>query len=179
MAIDDLTEILPMPPGIPVAGSAYWVKAETELGSRLPEDYKAFVDGYGPGRIAEFIGIYSPFTYNVHANLISQAAVQLGALRQLETDFGEVCPYPLFPLPGGLLPFGQTDNGDGLYWLTTGEPDDWSVVIGESRGPRFEPHQCGMAAFLAELLTGRRSSAFFPDDDLPWKPCFEPLRDAH
>jgi hypothetical protein len=29
-----------------------------------------------------------------------------------------------------VLPLGRTDNGDELYWVTDGDPDDWPVALG-------------------------------------------------
>lgn len=32
-------------------------------------------------------------------------------------SYDEVIPYEPYPIPGGILPFDRTDNGDVLFWI--------------------------------------------------------------
>lgn len=32
----------------------------------------------------------------------------------------------------------MTDNGDTLYFITEGEPDDWPTLLKDARAPEFE-----------------------------------------
>ena len=128
----------------------------------LPPDYKGFIDRYGLGRIAEFVSIFTPFSGNRHANLGQQAQVQSEALRELGDMLGALPTFPMFPAPAGLLSFGGTDNGDILFWRTEGRPQDWSIVIGEARGPVREIHAGPMTALLADYLAGRIATDIMP-----------------
>jgi hypothetical protein len=108
-------------------------------------------------------------------NLLNQIPRQLSALRDLINDFGEVIPFSLYPEREGLLPVGLTDNGDVLYWLMRGEPDQWSVVLNESRGPKYETFAGSLSSFLTESLTGRVKFKIFPDNAFKQKARFETL----
>ena len=87
----------------------------------------------------------------------------MNALRAIKEDFGEEeVPYPLYPDPGGLFPWAVSDNGDVLYWLTRGSPDEWEIVVNESRGPQFEGFKEPMTYFLAKLISGEIVSEILP-----------------
>lgn len=137
-----------------------WNTTEMRL-KRLPGDYKRFVNHFGSGKISNFIWIMNPASKNLHLNLLDEINPILRALRKLR-ESGEPCPYPIYPEPRGLLPFGKTDNGDALYWLTSGEPERWPIVINAARDPTYERFQCNMTDFLAGILTRRISCSIFP-----------------
>src|SRR5258708_11837030 len=59
----------------------------------------------------------------------------LEAFAPLWDDCPEDFTYPLFPEPGGQLPWASTGDGDQLCWLTGGEPDNWPAVEWNIRDP--------------------------------------------
>ena len=61
-----------------------------------------------------------------------------------------------------MLPLGRTDNGDELYWVTDGHPDDWPVALVESRAALQELHAMPVTGFLAALAANQLASASFP-----------------
>lgn len=139
-----------------------WSKIEALLGISLPEDYKEFTSLYGTGRIDNFLWVFNPSSQNENINLATQVRVQLGALSDLQT-FGEVLPYKLYPEPDGIFPFGITENGDVLYWKTTGQPEAWSVLVNEARSPEWETFSMTMTEFLLEVLNRRIRPSAFPN----------------
>ena len=173
MSVEQLSDLVRPPELPPFIETSGWAPVEADLGTPLPSDYKAFVERYGPGRLGGFISAFVPTTRFPNLDLVTQAKRQLAALRELR-DGGEPCPYSLFPESDGLLPFAGTDNGDILHWLTAGTPEEWSVVVNDSRSPRYELHSCGMTSFLAGVLAGERRCAIFPRS-FPGKPTFEPI----
>lgn len=151
------------PPVNRAAAEVYeWLDVERRIGTPLPSDYKAFIDRYGLGKLGDFIVVFTPSDQSPHVNLGIQIRQKLDTLKQLASEWGEELPYPLYPAPGGLLPFGATDNGDVLYWLTSGSPDRWTVVVNEARGPDYDHHYCSMTTFLAEVISGQRRCRIFP-----------------
>ncbi|MGW9122737.1 hypothetical protein ACWGRV_40175 [Streptomyces sp. NPDC055663] len=52
-----------------------------------------------------------------------------------------------------------------LYWLMRPEvePDNWTVMFNEGRGPLWEQHDSSCAAFLLAILTGEADTEYFPD----------------
>jgi hypothetical protein len=176
MSIERLLEILTPPPApaeAPPGGA--WAEVEGHVGSPLPDDYKAFVERFGTGRIDNFIWVFNPFSKNRHVNLVEQVEVRLDALKVLRDEFDEELPYKLYPEPSGLLPFAATDNGDVLHWKTDGPPNDWTVVVNESRAPEYEEFDTGMTGFLSDILTRARACRIFPSSFPGQSPTFEPV----
>jgi hypothetical protein len=138
-----------------------WEEVVNRLSLPLPTDYRKYIELYGTGRIDKFLWILNPFSVNANLNLFEKVRVELDALRELQAS-GEFLPYPLFPEKGGLLPFGITDNGDVLHWLTRGAPDEWQVVVNESRAPEYEEFRLGLADFLAQILSRSAICRIFP-----------------
>src|SRR5258708_2836859 len=150
MKIDELIRIMP-PPVAPIEiRGVPWSSVERQIGTPLPTDFKHFIDHYGTGHIDKFMSILNPFSINRNVNLIFKIPVKLNALRTLRDHYGEKCSYSFFPDAGGLLPVAITDNGDVIYWLTAGPPDDWDVVVNESRGPEYQRFECGLTEFLVK-----------------------------
>ena len=92
--------------------------------------------------------------------------------RDLKAAYPQWFPYDLWPSPGGLLPFGNTTNGDVLYWRTRGTPNKWTVVIEGPSTHQFEEFPISTTAFLHALLSKSRQTPLFPE---VWiKPVFRP-----
>lgn len=125
-AMDDLTRLIPAPKQpVDTGDEQNWSNMEEKIGISLPTNYKNYISTYGSGQIGRFLWIYNPFSNNKNINLLAQSDIVLDALRTIKAEHGEsVCPYPIFPEKDGLLPFGRTDNGDDLFWLTKGNPEE-------------------------------------------------------
>lgn len=148
-----------------------WRDAERRLGTSLPADYRKYVSVYGTAGFGASIWIFTPTAKNSYFNLVDQAERLLAADRQMRDFVGrDEFRLRLFPELGGLLPFGNTSNGDVLYWETIGEPDDWSVCVRESRDVTCERFALSMSAFLDGVLTGRVKGRAFPDGFPPSRP---------
>ncbi|MBL8793852.1 MAG: SMI1/KNR4 family protein [Planctomycetia bacterium] len=163
-AIDNLHKLMP-PPAKPTDATGSWEQVERELDTRLPDDYKQFVQSYGSGNIGDMpLTIHNPFAPEPGLNLLQAAKGIVAAYKSLVDD-GYKMRYRLFPESGGLLPWGTTGNGDYLHWRTKGLPEQWSVVIwdcGLTKFRSFENMNC--VQFLTELISGRLKvfpSAFF------------------
>ena len=161
MCIEEILRVLPAP-ALPLQSTgSSWDEIESQIGSVLPDDYKQFVTYYGSGRIDNLLWIFNPFASNKHINFVKQIEVRLEALRFLIEKRSEH-PYPLFPNTGGLLPFGGTDNGDTLYWLTEGLANNWHIVINEARGPEYQRFKCGLGVLLPRILRRKDRCYIFP-----------------
>jgi hypothetical protein len=155
-------------PRRPKRTDIHWIAVQRRVGSVLPTDYKQFVEWYGVAYLGGFLCTFSPSASNPNVELPCQMGVRLSALSELKRNPGSsMCPYPLWFEPGGLLPWGGTDNGDTLYWKTAALPDAWSVVVGDGRSGSFEEHAMGMTDFLAAFMEGRLSSKEFPPGPYP------------
>lgn len=168
MTIHNLIKVVPPPAAPDEAYSGPWETIEADLGTALPQDYKDFVRIYGCGDFMEFLGIHVPVSWSPYVRLQSEVRVICDTLRHLED-----CPYPLWPEPGGLLPFGKTDFGDYLFWLPRGPPDAWGVVVWDRGMGEYEAFDCGLTDFLAGVATGDIDPMGFPEDMLPCDRLFE------
>lgn len=173
MSIDKLLGILPPPASPFEAFEGPWEAVEAELGTRLPEDYKAFVRAYGSGYFMEFLGVDVPRSRNPNVRLETNARVVGDVFRAMYDDDDDA-PYWFWPERRGLLPFGGTDNGDYLFWHMLGEPDSWRVVVWDRGMQEFEVFECGLTAFLAGLASGAILPEAFPEDFLLDEPTFTP-----
>jgi hypothetical protein len=174
MSIDKLTTVLP-PPANPVENRGDWAAVEKGLGTPLPRDYKDYIATYGTGSINDFISPCNPFSSNKNLSLQREIREQLEGLRGTREKFPDLWPIPLFPEEGGFLPWGKTDNGDVLHWVTEGAPDEWTVAVTAARDPEFEVHPFDMTEFLAKILTREIVCAVFPAKFPKGDPVFEPL----
>lgn len=159
-------ELLMPPPPVPYEApkGEDWFSVETKLNTHLPQDYKRFMERYGSGRIDEFLSILNPVSTNKYRNLFFQIEMQLNALKELREGGTEIVPFELFPVTGGLLPFGLTENEDVLYWQTVGHSDNWTVVVNEGRSPEWAMFQVGIVEFLCWILERQISCNIFQND---------------
>ena len=163
--LEQLRLLLP-PPAEPVEAAPLdgWAEVEAVLGTGLPDDFKAFTELYGSGKVDDFLYLFNPFAPGRDGNLIDEKDRVLAAYAQTRARFPQRLPLPPFPEEGGVLPLGRTDNGDELYWVTRGDPGDWPVALLESRAARQEVHQMPVTGFLAALAAGELATRILPDD---------------
>jgi hypothetical protein len=93
-----------------------WEALEAAMGLRLPTDYKAYITAYGSGMVNNCLDIPSPLRpgEDVRRWWTNWAEFYPDVAEYVHT------PYPVFPQPGGLLPFGTLRDVDILNWLTIG-----------------------------------------------------------
>ncbi|WP_309090647.1 SMI1/KNR4 family protein [Phenylobacterium sp.] len=173
VSIENLLKVVP-PPAEPFESyDGPWEPVETFFGTGgLPADYKEFVLLYGSGYFMEFLGVSVPRAWNENVRIATNAKIITRNFREHEPL--DPYPYGFWPDPGGLLPFGTTDNGDELFWLTEGAPDTWRVVVWDRGMQTFETFDCGLTDFLAGLATGTILPKAFPEDLLPCELLFQP-----
>jgi hypothetical protein len=74
-------------------------------------------------------------------------------------------PYPIFPEPGGLLPWASGPRLEQVFWLTADtDPDRWPVVLADAEFQRWGTHPGPAAAFLLDALEGRFDTGPFGFD---------------
>ena len=133
-----------------------WAAAEAALGVEFPADYKALAEHYGAGDICG-LATYVPGHPSPYADLLRLVEVKRDVLRYL-IERGIEQPYA----PEQLLPWGNDDSGNQLWWLMEG---DWPVVANEARGEGWERYD-GAVVMLIGLVTGRWESEFLTIEDI-------------
>ena len=140
---------------IPRDGSVHdprWQEVEESLSLRLPGCYKAMVDKFGASTWADFLHVLSPFDETLSLRRVGDRILQ--AERDSRSSFPAHYPLPLYPEPGGLLPWATTDNGDTLYFITKGEPHNWPTLLKDPRAPEFEVSFLPPALLVHHFVTG-------------------------
>lgn len=172
-AVKKLQSIVSPPQQVLHAGSPEkWEEARLALGLEFPGDFVSCVNTYGSGLFGGFLSLISPFESDVEGYL-SFIEMRLRSYRESHEEYPEDCPFPAYPEPGGLLPWGFTENGDTVYWLTTGEPDTWTTVVVDSKDTECEHFDLSVSAFLYEWLCRRIQPRIFPDNaPSPDRPLF-------
>jgi hypothetical protein len=150
-----------------------WSAAERDLGIRLPKDYQHLVDTYGLGCFDDFLWLLHPAALSPHLNLGRQIAIRRKALEEGQLP-GEQ------PTPDEVIPWAYTDNGDVCYWkvIPVSDPNKWTILVNESRGPRWEEFEGSTTDWLAAVLSGRHRIRSFPSDFPSDHPHFRPMADA-
>ncbi|MFD4376280.1 SMI1/KNR4 family protein [Streptomyces sp. NPDC058486] len=160
-AIDDLVRLCPPPAERPPAVD--WAAAERALGVPLPDDYKRLVDTYGAGVFDETVWLLTPGAVRDDCELIGQTRERDEILESL-WEIGEERPVELEEPGARVVPWAYEEgSGAFLYWLVRPgvRPDAWPVLYNEGRGPLWEYHGPGCAAFLHAVLTGTAETAYF------------------
>ncbi|MFI1422780.1 hypothetical protein ACH4VX_33400 [Streptomyces sp. NPDC020731] len=153
-----------------------WERAEAAIGTRLPADYKEYVHWFGPGGFDEYLIVCVPGVENSNTELAARLAHEHdGARSRKQINPGASPRVPLFPEPGGWLPWGFTTGGDGLYWVTSGgDPDRWTVAGRPGRGSDRAYFDGNFAEFLHAFLWDTVEMPFLPEAECDLPVRFEP-----
>jgi hypothetical protein len=168
LSFAELRAIVP-PPAEPLFGGdpGMWDAVERALGARLPHYYKCVVNAYGMGFFGQYICPLNPLSPVPFVELVHVSRMlprMYGKNQRLFPEYS--APFPFFPSPGGLLPWGRDDNGGYQYWLIHGDPDEWTVVVcDEEFSQTYDTYPLSMTGFLCQWLTGRVKVAFFPTEE--------------
>ncbi|GAA2858583.1 hypothetical protein GCM10010517_17040 [Streptosporangium fragile] len=165
--IADLTAIVGPPSKR--ASVVDWAAFEAETGLVFPDDYKAWAARYADIRLNGFLYVNRP-----EPGERRDAIARLDQLRPLVEEWGtidlvddegaetEAPPFPIYPEPGGVYPWGSTDNGDYLLWLTDPDPGRWTIVI--TNGATWWHFQGSLLDFIVGVMSREVRCPLFPDD---------------
>ncbi|WP_327360232.1 SMI1/KNR4 family protein [Streptomyces sp. NBC_01296] len=135
-----------------------WGEVERALAVELPDDYKELIGVYGGSHWDDYLYVLEPHCPNEHYDLLEWATYQFEDLEGL-WEF-EKKPAELDTEGSRVIPWATTDNGECLYWLVLPglDPNEWTVMVNEARGPRWEHHSVSCTQFLASSLDGELQS---------------------
>lgn len=154
-----------------------WDRAEAAVGTPLPADYKEYVHWFGPGGFDEYLVVCVPGVENSNTELAALLARE-HSHTELRARLGRrptAPPFPLFPEPGGWLPWGFTTGGDVLYWVTSSAgPDDWTIAGRPGRGDDIAHFDGGFAAFLRTFVWDTVEMPFLSETESAVPLAFEP-----
>jgi hypothetical protein len=132
-----------------------WEVIERSLGGLvLPDDYKSVVEIFPHGTFKEFVSVIRPgIEGGDDDDYLGYYAHALEDMRGWREDGHGEFPYPIWPEPGGVLPWASTPDGFGLFWSTEGDdPARWPVVWADPQFSQWHRVPQTMAEFLVGLL---------------------------
>lgn len=152
-----------------------WSAVESSIGLTLPDDYKALVEIFPDGRFQGFIRLIRPGAVGSSpAEYLGYYAQRLLDMRGWREDEPDRFPYPIFPEPGGLLPWGVSHRAGLLFWLTEGDdPNKWPIVVAHPEFEHWATHDGPVSAFLDDVVSDRFDGDPY-DVDLGGGPFFQP-----
>ncbi|MEU3050653.1 hypothetical protein ABZ705_29805 [Streptomyces sp. NPDC006984] len=129
-----------------------WAFIERELGAPLPEDFKELSDFYTGLILDDFLSVHAPDP-GAESEFISVAQEFLEDLEDLhgsDMSYG----YAPFPELGGLIPWGDSPEGDTWYWKTgQSDPGRWLIVVSGHNDDWVEVDET-LTGYLAGLVRG-------------------------
>lgn len=136
-----------------------WCEVERVLGVGLPADYKNFIHAHGGSNWDDYLYVLEPDCPNENYDLVTWARNQAEDLEDLWRF--EKKPAELEVEGSRVIPWATTDNGECLYWLVRPglDPDQWTVMVNEARGDRWEHFSVSCTQFLASSLDGELRSS--------------------
>lgn len=155
----DALRLLSPPPERPYLGAGAWEGLFAELGTQLPKEYVQLMEVYGAGDWGEWLRFLTPLRTG-ERRFVTHVEETLDAYRMLKDNYPEGYPLPVWPEPGGFLPFANSYDADHLGWLTEGpDPDAWSLIVWPrhtDQGPALE------GGLIDTLLTWQRGTPAVP-----------------
>ena len=119
--------------------------------------------------VRNFVGVFPPVGTDREMWLVGYARGELDALRELRESGEASFPYPLFPEPNGILPWGYIATAGIACWLAgPGDPDEWTVVLATEEGDYWNDRFDGSASeFLISVVTASYDASGFREGPKP------------
>ncbi|SFT75507.1 hypothetical protein SAMN04487904_107166 [Actinopolyspora lacussalsi subsp. righensis] len=157
------------PPRAPHLGGSSWEELFTELGTRLPAEYMELMETYGSGCWTRWLRFHTPLRTGENGFTDHVREINDG-YRYLRDEFPEGFPLPVWPEPGGFLPFATSLDEDEVGWLANStNPDEWPLIVHPRHDDQGPPLERGLIATLLEWQRGKFGTEGLPrfdeDDD--------------
>lgn len=152
-----------------------WETIERSLGLRLPDDYRMLAEITPLGRFQGFVRLIRPGDFDhPESEYLGYYEYRLEDMRAWREEEPERFPFPIYPEPGGLLPWAATHRHDLIFWLTAdNDPNEWPVVTSDTDFSHFTPIAGNACDFLTQVVTGRFDARSYELDLASQDPWFE------
>jgi SMI1/KNR4 family protein SUKH-1 len=129
-----------------------WAALHTELGVAFPADYRDYVSRYPGVTFDDFMHVVTPDPGG-ESDYLAGVSETLEMMESFaEDDMTE--GYRFHPDEGGLIPWGESNQGDIFFWRKNGpDPDRWPAVVYTANSDWWE-HEGGMLSLLVGFIDG-------------------------
>ncbi|MFD7287137.1 hypothetical protein [Streptomyces sp. NPDC059863] len=126
-------------------------------GQVVPEDFELLVKGLPQGVIAGSVLLNrSDVPVRYLEDFTADVALRVADIRDSLLAREHELPWPLFPLPGGMLPWGRTARDGVLLWDTTeNDTAQWTTVLTDEDFQLWLDLPFSASEFVARALVGR------------------------
>lgn len=132
-----------------------WAAVEARVGTALPGDYKRLAEIFGRGAFDGFLRLHVPGGAFVSDDFVRHTE-WLGEWARTHPS-GLWDPYEVYPAPGGLLEWANSEQAHQFYWLTEGpDPDRWPILAKEDVPDSWKRFDGTTAEFVYRLLTDKQ-----------------------
>lgn len=150
-----------------------WEGVQRKLGLEFPAPYRELMDAYPSLWVDEYLLLLHPLRPAVRGlveewGFYLERQARFGMpyrVKEFDPATGETRSterrYAYYPEPGGLFPWGETENLT-LCWLTDPDPDQWTVVVCDQVA--HWRYLGGVTDFLADVLSRRLKCPLFAED---------------
>ena len=154
-----LTELV-APPDWPTRANGDWKRFASVNGFPPPEDYRMMIREYGAGSFADWLDVIEPF--NPAWTFIDKVSKECRRLQEERLRSSANQPnWPLWPDPGGFLPWATTASGDHVGWRTVGNREMWTVQFWAAGGAGSCSFGVGTIDFILGLIDGNLGEPAF------------------
>lgn len=157
-----------------------WDDIEDSLGLTLPHDYKKIAETFPQGLFGGVVKVIRPGDAGgVENDFPGYYGYRLDDMRNWREDESGRFPLPIFPEPGGLLPWGVSPRAGLFFWVTDGpDPTLWPVVAAEPEFERWVPFDGGVCDFLVAVVSGSFESRLIGVPTVSNAPGFQSIESA-
>lgn len=134
-----------------------WSDVEVIMGVRLPTDYKQLIELLPVGEFRGLVRLlYPTVESNRVVSVLGEFENSLDDMRGWREDGDGVFPYPIYPEPGGLLPWGHSPRREPFFWITASDdPDTWTVAYADDYFTEWRTFAGRVCDFLLALVDGQ------------------------
>ena len=164
---DVLLDAYPSPNSGPRRAFNDYDAVEAAFGVTLPDDFKAINCHYGYGLWMNELWVLDPLDARMDAFWDHQKNYAMKHLAQSPCQLAHETSLPTWPDSGGVLPWGGTQNGGYMLWLTEGNPNEWPTIYRVGTEPDSVRYELSCSEFLLESLRGNIPEHEFPGSNAP------------
>lgn len=138
---------------LPTPKNVDWARVESELGVVLPADFRLLCELYPVFALSDFMYLGAPEP-GAEVAWVQAAHENLEIIAEWCENADLDVPMYLYPAPGGLLPWGTSNQGDYFLWTTNpAGAQEWIVTVASRNGGWWH-YTGGVIQFLADLVSG-------------------------
>lgn len=119
----------------------------------LPADHLALMRRYGPGEFLPDLGLDVPGGAPGGGFDLAELLATYQDIHEARAAGGAVA-IPVWPAPGGLLPWASDTDACALHFVTQGPPERWAVALVDYEDFTLTPLEGSSTAVLLALHRG-------------------------